>query len=125
VARLEATTVAGSPSLEVTLRNLDTLRTNGWRARPNPDVPDTYTIESEVDLLDGPPATRAEVTVCEVGAGVVYEPGAAPDGSDTVVNDEIVARRNRVTLVLEDTTWKVSDGSDLDTWRGVTECPAE
>jgi hypothetical protein len=125
VARLEATHAAGSPSLDLALRNIETLRTNGWRARGNPDVPSASTVEGDVVLLDGPPASRAEVTVCTVSAGVVYEPAGAPDGSDVIVNDEIGARRNRATLVLEGGVWKLSEGATLGEWSGVPECPAE
>jgi hypothetical protein len=121
--RLEATAAAGSDSLALALDNIETLRTNGWRARPHPDIPDSLTVESEVDLLDGPPATTAEVTVCVIGAGIVYEPAAAPDGSDTIVNDEITARRSRMTLVLENGSWKLSKGVGLGEWSG-TSCPA-
>ena len=51
-------------------------------SRPNPDVPSALTVESEVTLLDGPPATKAEVTVCEVlSVGVIYRAGwSGPNG---------------------------------------------
>ena len=110
--------------MQLTLENIETLRSNGWRTRENPAVPSILTVEGDVELLDGPPATRAEVTVCEIGAGIVYEPAGAPDGSDAIVNDEIVARRARTTLVLEDGTWKVFGGESLGEWNGAATCPA-
>jgi hypothetical protein len=122
--RLARTTVRDSPSWDLTLQNIETLRSNGWRSRENPDVPSTLTVEGDVDLLDGPPATRAELTVCVIDSGVVYEPGGAPDGSDTIVNDEITANRNRITMVLEDGSWKLFDGTGLQSWNGSTTCPA-
>jgi hypothetical protein len=122
--RLARTTVRDSPSWDLTLQNMETLRSNGWRSRENPDVPSTTTVEG-VRLLDGPPATRAEVTECTIDSGVVYEPGGAPDGSDTIVNDEIIARRNRVAMVLEDGSWKVFEGENIGTWNGATTCPAD
>jgi hypothetical protein len=121
---LRRTHAAESPSLELALDNMETLRSNGWRARPDPGVPSTLTPEGEVELLDGPPATRAELTVCVIDSGVVYEPGGAPDGSDAIVNDEIVARRSRITMVLEDGAWKLFEGTALGEWVGETVCPA-
>jgi len=122
LGRIDATMTPG-PSRDLTLANLEMLRRNGWRARPRVDVPDTIALEGEVQLVDGPPATRAEVTVCTVSAGVIYEPGAAPDGSDTVVNDEVVARRELRTMVLDGAVWKLYSGTNLGTWSGVTTCP--
>ena len=121
---LARTTAAGSPSWELTLENIETLRTNGWMSRPNPAVPSVTVVEGEVELLDGPPATRAEVTVCTVDSDVLVEPAGAPDGSDTVVNDEVIARRNRVTLVLENGGWKAYQGLGLGSWTGQATCPA-
>ena len=51
-------------------------RTAGGRVQ-NPQVPSTSTVEGDVKLLDGPPATKAEVTVCTVDSGVVYEPAGS------------------------------------------------
>jgi hypothetical protein len=122
--RLARTTMRDSPSWDLTLQNMDTLRSNGWRSRESPDVPSTTTVESDVELLDGPPATRAQVTVCTIDSGVVYEPGGAPDGSDTIVNDEIIAFRDRITMVLDAGAWKLFEGTNLRTWNGETTCPA-
>jgi hypothetical protein len=122
--RLARTTVRDSPSWDLTLQNMETLRSNGWRSRENPDVPSTLTVEGDPELLDGPPATRAELTVCVIDSGVVYEPGGAPDGSDTIVNDEIIASRSRITMMLDDGAWKLFEGTELGTWNGRTTCPA-
>jgi hypothetical protein len=121
---LARTTAANSPSWELTLQNMDTLRTNGWRSRPNPAVPSVAVVEGDVELQDGPPATRAEVTVCSIDSDTLFEPAGAPDGSDTIVNDEVIARRTRVTLVLEDGAWKAYEGTVLASWTGETTCPA-
>ena len=123
--RLEATTAAGSDSFALAMDNIEMLRTNRWRVRPNPEVPSALTIEGEVELLDGPSATTAEVPVCVVSAGIVYEPEAAPDGSDTIVNDEVVARRSRMTFVLEEGVWKVSKAVGLGEWNGAAACPEQ
>jgi hypothetical protein len=125
VAVLERSHAAGSPSLQRALDNRQTLLDNGWRVRPHPTIPDSLTVEGEVTLLDGPPASRAEVTVCEIGAGIVYEPGGGPNGEDTIVNDEIVANRNRTLLVREAGVWKIRSGTPLGEWPGESSCPAE
>jgi hypothetical protein len=120
---LGRTAAANSPALQLGVDNMNNLRSHGWKVRPNPTIPSSLTVESDVDLLDGPPATRAQLTVCEIGSGIIYEPNAAPDGSDTIVNDEINARRSRVTMVLEGGSWKVYSGEELGTWNGEATCP--
>jgi hypothetical protein len=121
IDRLNATHAAGSPSLALAFENVQTLVGNGWLARPNPDVPDTVTIESDVTLLDD---TTAELTACIVGAGEVYAPGAGEGGADLLVNGEIEAALDRVTMVLEDGRWKLREGVGLTTGSG-TECALE
>jgi hypothetical protein len=117
------TTAANSPSWDLTLKNMGTLRTNGWKSTPNPTVPSVAIVEGDAELLDGPPATRAQVTICTIDSDIVIEPGGAPDGSDTVVNDEVVARRTRVTMVLEEGAWKAYEGTGLGSWTGQATCP--
>ena len=122
---LSRTAVRDSPSWLLAVANMETLRANGWRSKPHPTIPSTTTVEGEVELLDGPPATRAELTVCTISSGIVYLPGGAADGSDVTINDEVVARRSRVTMVLEGGSWKALDGIAIGTWSGATACPAE
>ena len=117
---LNATHAAGSPSLALALDNIQTVVDNGWLARPNPDVPDTVTIESDVTMLND---TTAELTACVVGAGEVYAPGAGDGGADLLVNGEIEAALNRVTMVLEDGRWKLQSGTNISTEAG-TACVA-
>ncbi len=120
IDRLNSTHAAGSPSLALALDNIQTLVDNGWLARPNPDVPDTVTIESDVTMLND---TTAELTACVVGAGEVYAPGAGDGGADLLVNGEIEAALNRVTMVLEDGRWKLQSGTNISTEAG-TACVA-
>jgi len=120
IDRLNSTHAAGSPSLVLALENVQTLVDNEWLARPNPDVPDTVTIESEVTLLDD---TTAELTACIVGAGEVYAPGAGDGGADLLVNGEIEAALNRVTMVLEDGRWKLQSGTNISTEAGTACLP--
>ena len=121
---LAQSAVRDSPSWNLGVQNMDTLRSNGWLVRPNPDVPDTSTVEGDVQLLDGPPATRAEATVCTISAGVVYKPAAAPDGSDVIINDEVVARRDRGHDGARGRAWKLEQGTNSAPGRESSECPA-
>jgi hypothetical protein len=121
---LARTAVREGPSWQLAVKNIDTLKTNGWRARNDPTVPSVTTVEGDVQLLDGPPATKAEVVACTIDSGVVYAPNAAPDGSDLIVNDEVSANRDRLTLVLQNGSWKLYSGTALGTWKGATSCSA-
>jgi hypothetical protein len=122
---LARTTAKDGPSWALGIKNMETLRTHGWRSRENPSVPSVLSVESDVQLLDGPPATKAELTVCTIDSGVVYEPGAAPDGSDTIVNDEVTAIRDHITMVFDGGAWKLYQGTNVGSWSGATSCPAE
>jgi hypothetical protein len=118
--RLRSTTTGAS--LDIGLENYQALVDNGWRARPNPDVPDAITIESAVEVIND---TTARLTICVVGAGVVYAPGAAEDGSDVIINDEIEASLDRVTLVLVDSAWLLQTGTNITLTNGATSCANE
>lgn len=119
VERLRATSTGAS--LQLGLENYQSIVDNGWRVRPNPDVPDRTTVASPVQVID---ATTAEVTLCEVGAGVVYAPGANSDGTDLIINDRIEVSLLRVTMVLEDGVWKLSSGTTIEDLEGPESCDA-
>lgn len=112
---------ATGKSLERGLELFEEITSNGWLVRPNPDVPDRTTIASPVELITD---TLAEVTICEVGAGVVVAPGAAADGSDVIVNDLIEVDLFRVTMVLEEGTWKLSSGTSIEELEEPSACDA-
>jgi hypothetical protein len=114
----------GGPSWNLVTSTMQSMQASGYRLRPNPAVPDASTVEGEVTLLDGPPATRAEVQVCTVSSDVVFKPGGAPDGTDLIVNDDVVARRTRVSVVFQDGAWKAYEGTILGSWEGEQTCPA-
>ena len=119
IDRLRATSTGAS--LELGLANYQSIVDNGWLVRPNPDVPDSTTVASPVDIVD---SATAEVTLCIVGAGVVYAPGAAPDGSDLVVNDLIEVLLQRVTMVFVDGVWKLSSGETIEELEAPEACDA-
>ena len=119
VDRLRATSTGAS--LQLGLENYQSIVDNGWRVRPNPDVPDSTTVASPVQIID---VMTAEVTLCEVGSGVVYAPGGNPDGSDLIINDRIEVSLLRVTMVLEDGVWKLSSGTTIEDLEAPAACDA-
>jgi hypothetical protein len=119
---LARTTARNSPSWTLTVSNMEKLRSNGWLVRPDPVVKSVTKVEGQVELLDGPPSTRAQVVVCTISSGIVYKPAAGPGGADVIVNDDVVARRNRISMVLEGGAWKVFKGVELGSWGGATSC---
>jgi len=121
---LAASYLRDGPAWNQTLGNMNTLRANGWLARANPAVADSSTVEGQVQLIVANPPTRAQVMVCTVSAGEVFKPAGAPDGGDLIINDELVARRELLTFVVEADTWKLEQGTILATWKGQAECPA-
>jgi hypothetical protein len=115
-ALIESTRVGAN--LERALAILDELVMNGWVAIEHPTDPARTTIE-DGPFIDGDTAT---VVVCDLDSNIVIEPGAAPDGSDAMVNDEVVALRIEVTLARVSGTWKVSAGRILGEWPEALTC---
>jgi len=66
-----------------------------------------------------------ELQECEIDPWVVVEVGAAPDGSDAIVDDATYAHRRLVILRMVDSSWKVEGTRSLGEWVGVEECPSE
>ena len=74
-----------------------------------------------VSLLDGPPSTRADVQVCVVDSGIVYEPAGA-EGVETLVND-ITTGRSIQHFIHSNGRWLLDDVDDVAEWPGPGECP--
>jgi hypothetical protein len=109
------------PSLERALSNVELYRSRGYESRPSAHIEDRATVETApMPLGNG----RYALTVCETDASVVVEPGAAPDGSDALVNDEVVARRIEVVVVASSTGYLLENGTLLQEWNGASECAA-
>jgi ABC-type transport system substrate-binding protein len=123
LAALEQYYVVG-PALDEVNESIEVLRTEGWRAREHPTIPEGLTVE-EITFIDGPPPTRAEVVVCILDSGVIYEPAAAPDGGDVIVNDQVVAARTTYEMIKVEGGWKLRSLVGGEEFEGVTECPAE
>jgi hypothetical protein len=101
------------------LGNLRRVRERGWIGRPHPTIPESATVEGEVELL-GP--RRARATECVVSSSILVDPGAGPNGEDIIVNDQIVARRGDVTLVFERGQWRMQTRDETGEWLGDS-CP--
>ncbi|MDQ3544841.1 MAG: hypothetical protein M3431_13395 [Actinomycetota bacterium] len=119
---LDASYTDGGTARQILDSDLQALRDKGWRVRPNPSVPRSIAVEA-ISLLDGPPATRADVQVCIIDPEIVYEPGGLPDGSDAIVDGETYAYRSVQHLLLEEGVWQLDEVDRLDEWTGVTACP--
>ena len=97
-------------NLELTLENMRLTEEGNFIAKENPDNPgfaQTYDdIEFTSDARD-----EVSLTVCEFYSDRLYERGAAPDGSDTLVRDNPVTKIIQVGLIFEDGQWKSATGA--------------
>jgi hypothetical protein len=123
-AALDRWYVADSPAYQTAMQSLQDLRDEGWRVRVHPNIPESLVVE-EVMLTGGPPPTGAEVLVCVVSSGILYEPGGAPDGGDAIINDAVASYRLRYLMAKVDGLWQLSSVLEIDRWEGVTTCPVE
>jgi hypothetical protein len=112
-----------APNRRFIADQLEEYRLNGWIARPNPDVNAVVVIEVPAILLD-PSDDAAELQVCEVDSWIVVEPGAGPDGSDALVNDELNTYRSTYFVRRVDGRWLVEGSSEIGSWLGLKSCPA-
>ena len=60
---------------------------------------------------------------CQIDSWVLVEVGAAPNGDDAIVNDEMLAYRNRVWLRLVEDSWKIESGEEIERWVAAESCP--
>jgi hypothetical protein len=121
IAALDQFYVAGSPARAEVDSSLIDLETEGWEVRPHSTVPETLTVE---EISFGGPGA-ATLVVCIIDSGVIYEPGAAPDGGDVIVNDTVYAARSQYEMVMVDGAWKLADISLVEEWQGIAECPEQ
>jgi hypothetical protein len=99
-------------------------RANGYAIRANDATPASITVEMPATLVvEGGDA--AEMQICEVDSWILVEPGAGPNGSDAVVNDEVVASRAQVFMRDVDGLWKYEGGAVIAEWEGAASCPSD
>jgi hypothetical protein len=103
-------------------QKLQSYRERGVAIRPNPQVPASLTVEVPAQLVvEG--GDVATVQVCEVNSWILVEVGAGPDGSDAIVNPDVVTSRSTVFLRNENGVWKVEGGNEIAAWEGLDRCP--
>lgn len=118
-AEIERTSTA--ETLELKISTVDSYAAANYVARLNPDVPAEVSLLTSVKLI--PDETDfVDVVACEVNSEAFYEIGAAPDGSDALVRDEIVVLRVLVRMRLKEGQWKVESGEILSRKSGDVEC---
>ena len=104
-------------ALEFLLGFYDQLVAEGLFARANPEVPSIIRVSEVVDASDD----QATVIFCRIDAGVIAE--LLPDGSEAVVDDEVVRTEVRLRVVLVDGVWTNPGGGELlDESTGVMTC---
>lgn len=99
-------------------------RARNYAIRPNEGVPASVTVEGEPTFL-GPSNEVAEVQICEVNSWILVEVGAGPNGTDAVVNPDVVAYRNEFIARNVDGVWRIEGGNELGRFPGETACPPE
>jgi hypothetical protein len=97
-------------------------RTENLAIRQNETVPATIVVEQPARRI--PPSDDViEMQVCEVDSWIVVEVGAGPNGTDAVVNPDVVAYRAQIFMRNVDGIWRYEGGNDLASWEGVASCP--
>jgi hypothetical protein len=78
----------------------------------------------DITFDDEASPTQATLMVCIIDSGIVYEPNAAPDGGETIVNDIVYAARSLYLMNKLDGVWRLADVTLITEWQGSTQCPA-
>lgn len=102
--------VTGSVAAE-SLELLSDYRDRGLRARRRDDLPASVQVEGVAVAGDS-----AELTACELNSDELVEVGAAPDGSDAVVDDSISSRRFTAQLTRGPEHWLVGRITMVSEW---------
>lgn len=120
-ARLDATYARSGQARGLIEALRDEFRGSGLRVYPNPDA--QWTLEVQSIAFFDEPYPHTQVTACYVDTLVLYEPGGAPDGSDVIVNDEMIATLAEFTLVPEEGRWQLWHNRRIATeMQGVNTC---
>ena len=76
-------------------RSLADYRTKDYAIRPNESIPASVTIEGRRTSSDRTTEVR-RVQVCEVDSWILVEVGAGPNGTDAIVDPDVLAYRSTV-----------------------------
>ena len=109
--RAEIDRLYTGPNLEFTISQLDGFVRQNWVARPAEDPSMAMILLSPQYLPDR--TDIVELVSCEINTERFVEVGAAPDGSDALVTDEVKVVRGLIRLELIDGQWKARSGETL------------
>ena len=118
--RAEIVRLYTGPNLESTVSQLDSFVEQNWVARPAETPSRTIILLSPQFLPDRTDAV--ELVVCPVNTERFVEVGGAPDGSDSLVTDEVTVLRGLVRMILIDGQWKSNSGEQLAELNSPEEC---
>lgn len=118
--RAEIDRLYTGPSLESAISQLDGFVRQNWVARPA-EEPSMATVLVSPQFL--PDRTDiVELVACAINTERIVEVGAAPDGSDALVDDEVTVVRGLIRLELIDGQWKAQSGETLATLAPPEDC---
>lgn len=99
------------PNLDLALADLQLTIDGEFIAKENPDNPSFATTFDDAEFVDGD-QTLVRITVCEFYSDELYERGAAPDGSDTLIRDNPVTLIFVTRVAFVDETWRAESGGE-------------
>ena len=108
------------PNLEFTISQLDSFVEQNWVARPAKEPSRTVVVRPPQFLPDR--TDVVELVVCEIDSEMFVEVGAAPDGSDSLVTDEVTVGRLLLRFIDVDGQWKSDSGELLTELSTPDEC---
>ena len=108
------------PNLEFTISQLDSFVEQNWVAREGEEPSRTIILLAPEFLPDR--TDIAELVACEVDSEVFVEIGGAPDGSDSLVTDEVTVGRLLLRMTLVDGEWKSDSGETLAELSSAQDC---
>ena len=119
--RAEIERLYTGPNLESTVSRLDRFVERGITSQEQPGNP-SFAVVQEGPSFSESDDELVELIACEVDAERLVEIGAAPDGGDALVSDEVVVERILVRSRLIDGVWKSESGELLDELSSPDEC---
>lgn len=118
-AEIERTTTG--VTLDKSISTLEGYAAASYVARPNPDVLAQVSLLTDVLLVPGE-TDLVDVVTCEINSEMYYQVGSAPDGGDSLIQDEVVVLRQLIRIALVDGEWKTRGGEVLSQRSGDVAC---
>ena len=118
--RAEIERLYTGPSLEFTISQLDGFVREGWAARPADEASNVIILLSPQFIPER--SDFVELVACTFNSERFVEVGGAPDGSDSLVTDEVAINRLLVRLKLVDGTWRADSGETLAELSSAEQC---